>query len=318
MTVVVPARDAAGTLGATLDALGAQTAGPDVVVVDDGSSDGTAALAEAHPAVTRVVRLGGAGPGAARNAGAAAAAQDAEVLAFTDADCVPVPGWVAAGVRALEAGADLVQGRVDPDPAAPRSPFERTLSVTGAWGLFEAANLFVRRTAFRGFPEGVAAPGERFLGGRAPAKHLGEDVLFGWAAVRAGARVAFAPDALVHHAVFERSAAAYVAERRRLRHFPALVREAPELRRTFLRSGVFLTAGSAAFDGALAGALAAAARRSPLPLVLAAPYAVRVRRSARHWPSHPAWRLAAVQVTADAVGFAALLRGSLAARAPVL
>jgi hypothetical protein len=45
---------------------------------------------------------------------------------------------------------------------------------------------------------------------------------------------------------------------------------------------------------------------------------VRVRRFTRHWPSHPAWRLAAVQVTADAVGLAALLRGSLAARAPVL
>ncbi len=309
VAVIVPARDAAATLAATLDALAAQTVPAEVVVVDNGSQDATAALAQAHPAVDRVVqRARGAGPGAARNDGAAATR--AEVLAFTDSDCVPVPGWLAAGLDAL-GGADLVQGRVDPDPAGDRHPFEHTVSVSGAYGLFETANLFVRRAWFErlgGFGPGIPAPGRPFA----------EDVFFGWEARRAGARTAFSDAALVHHAVLQRPASAFVDERRRLRHFPPLVREVPELRTTFLRRGLFLTEQTLAFDGALAGLVAAALARRALPLAAALPYALRVRRITRHWPQHPAGWLAAVTVAADAVGAASLAAGSLRARRAVL
>src|SRR5204863_903204 len=107
VSVIVPARDAAATLGRALAALGAQEGAPDfeVIVVDDGSRDGTAQLAERAGA--RTVRAAGDGPARARNAGAAAAS--GAVLAFTDADCYPTPGWLAAALRALD-GADLVQG----------------------------------------------------------------------------------------------------------------------------------------------------------------------------------------------------------------
>src|SRR4051794_20264371 len=101
VAVIVPARDAAGLLPTALDALAAQTVAAEVIVVDNGSRDGTADVAEAHPVVTRVVRRArGEGPGAARNSGAAAT--DAPLLAFTDADCAPSPGWLAAGLAALE------------------------------------------------------------------------------------------------------------------------------------------------------------------------------------------------------------------------
>ncbi len=307
--VIVPARDAAATLAATLDGLAAQTAPAEIVVVDNGSRDATAALAEAHPAVTRVVRRArGDGPGAARNAGAAATA--AAVLAFTDADCVPTPGWLEAGLRAL-ADADLVQGRVDPDPAGTRHPFEHTVSVPAAYGLFESANLFVRHDWFDrlgGFGAGIDAAG----------RPLAEDVFFGWAARRAGARTAFCAAALVHHGVFGRSAPAFVAERRRLRHVPAIVRANPELRRTFLRRRVFLTRQTAAFDAALAGLLGAALTRRTLPLAGVLPYAVLVRRRVRHWPQYPAAPTAVATVAADAVGAAALAYGSLRERTPVL
>jgi glycosyltransferase involved in cell wall biosynthesis len=299
VSVVIPARDAASTIGDTLAALAEQQA-DEVIVVDDGSRDATAALAEASPVVTHVIRGTGEGPGAARNAGAAAAT--GEALAFLDADCVPQPGWLREGLRALEE-ADLVQGRTTPPPDVPRGPFDRTLWVVAPWGLFETANLFVRRELF-----------ER-LGGFEPwlsparSKELAEDVWFGWRAVRAGARTGFCDAALVHHAVLPRGPRDYVAERLRLRYFPAMAKRIPELRETFFWQRLFLTPRSAAFDLALAGAVLAAATRRPWPLALALPYARIARRRPRAWP---------VDVAADAVGLASLLAGSARARSLVL
>jgi GT2 family glycosyltransferase len=93
--VIIPARNAEAVLGDCLDALSAGCGDGQrghVIVVDDGSRDGTAALAKAHGA--RVLRLPGRGPAAARNAGAAAAETD--VIVFLDADCVPEPDCIAA------------------------------------------------------------------------------------------------------------------------------------------------------------------------------------------------------------------------------
>jgi glycosyltransferase involved in cell wall biosynthesis len=301
VSVIVPARDAAGTLGATLAGLAAQSRSPDeVIVVDDGSADATVAIAEASPVVTNLVRGSSAGPGAARNAGVAVATGDA--IAFLDADCVPQPGWLAAGLGALQ-GADLVQGRTTPAPGAPLGPFDRTLWVTAAWGLFETANMFVTSALFDS------------LGGFEPwlsparSKELAEDVWFGWRAVRSGARTAFCDEALVHHAVFERGPRDYVAERLRLRYFPAMAARIPELRTAFFHRRVFLTPRSAAFDAALAGVVLTALSRKPWPLALALPYARIARRRPRAWP---------VDLVADAVGLAALAAGSVRARSVVL
>ena len=94
-SVVVPAYNAAGTLPLCLAALADQdspSSAYEVIVVDDGSTDETAAIARA--AGVRVIGQPRAGPAAARNRGAAAAA--GELLLFTDADCAPVRGWLAA------------------------------------------------------------------------------------------------------------------------------------------------------------------------------------------------------------------------------
>lgn len=101
VSVVIPAYNAADTLGGTLAALGRQTlpAGTfEILVVDDGSTDATAAVAAGFPA--KLLRQRNQGPAVARNAGAAAAR--GEILVFTDADCEPAPEFLAELLKAFD------------------------------------------------------------------------------------------------------------------------------------------------------------------------------------------------------------------------
>jgi GT2 family glycosyltransferase len=110
VTVVVPARDAEASIVGLLDALAQQTLGPAaVVVVDDASTDRTGELAAAHPLRPSVLRGPGRGSYAARNVGLTAV--ETEVVAFTDADCLPQPGWLAVAAAEVEPGV-LVAGVV--------------------------------------------------------------------------------------------------------------------------------------------------------------------------------------------------------------
>ena len=279
------------------------------MVVDDASRDATAKRARAAPVVDRVLTGRGDGPAAARNLGAAAAG--APALAFLDADCVPARGWLAAGLRAL-ADADLVQGAVRPPDGVAPGPFDRTLWVDAERGLYETANLLVTGAAF----ERVGGL-ESWLRPRRGIE-LGEDILFGWRVRRSGGRTAFCPDALVHHAVLPRGPGAYVAERARLRHFPAIAARVPELRETFFHRRAFLSRRTAAFDLALAGAAVAAARRRPAALAAAVPYARQLVAHAERAGPGRAPAVAAVDLAADLVAAAALAAGSVAARSPLL
>ncbi len=310
IAVVVPAHDAADTIGATLAALADQDLDRpfELIVVDDRSADETAAIAERHGA--RVVEMAEqGGPGAARNAGVAATG--AALVAFTDADCEPSPAWLREGIAALEAGADLVTGPIE--PVRQPGPFDRTLHVRGPSVLFESANVFVRRTMF-----------DRLGGFHRPARldlpveagHFGEDVVFGWRAIRAGARIEFARGALVRHAVFPRDARAYIAERSRLRLFPMLLGEVPELRDS-RPLGLFLSPRTARFDLALAGVLIALGRRRPVWLLATVPYLRRDLHRRQPWRRSVA-RVNAANVAGDLVGLIALVRGSIAHRRPLL
>ena len=303
-SVIIPARNAQATLGRTLACLAGQQTEVsfETIVVDDGSQDATAAVAEAAPGRVRVLRQRAEGPAAARNLGVAESGGSA--LAFCDADCYPAADWLEAGVRALESY-DLVQGRVVPEPGVPIGPYDRSLWIESEVGLWETANLFVSRAFFDragGFEDWL-----RPVAGKA----MAEDVWFGWRVSRLGLHAAFAEDALVHHAVFRRSAAEYVGERRRLRHFPEMARKMPELRSRLFFARIFLSRRSAAADAAALGTIAAAALGSPWPLLAATPYARMVGRGRGR-------REAAAEVLADLVGMGALARGSAEARRPLL
>jgi glycosyltransferase involved in cell wall biosynthesis len=314
VTVIVPAHNAATLLPRLFAALDRTTyAGRwETVVVDDASTDATADLAEEWGAC--VVRLESrSGPAASRNAGLAAAR--APLIAFTDADCEPCPEWLSALTGALS-DADIALGPIRPVPGVPRGPFDRTLSTGRDSPLFETANLAVRREVAErvgGFEPFAPVAGVRTgLRPTVDEGHFGEDAVFGWRARRAGARTVYVEDALVHHAVFPRRASGYVAERWRLRFFPALVREVPELRsRLTLR--YFLTENTALFDLAVLGVAASLASRRRAPLLLALPYLKRRLTWRGGWRREVAERNAAL-VAGDAVGLAGLVRGSIAAR----
>jgi glycosyltransferase involved in cell wall biosynthesis len=106
VSVVIPVKDDAVLLRRCLDALAHQTVAPlEVVVVDNGSTDESAAVAAAHGA--RVVTEPTPGIPAAASAGYDAAR--GEVIARCDADSLPPPDWVHRLLRGLGEG-DAVTG----------------------------------------------------------------------------------------------------------------------------------------------------------------------------------------------------------------
>lgn len=236
-SVIIPVKDRRSLLIETLSALDAQTIEDfEVVVVDDGSTDGSGAAAGQRPVRGRPVRVleaGGRGAVAARRMGVAAAV--GQVLAFTDSDCVPSPGWLELSLAAIDAGADIVNGRTI--PARPVMPLERSMG-SGTEGLYPTCNILYRREAFDragGFDEGV----ERRWGFRPDRRSkgdgFGEDTLLAWRVIRSGGAVRYVPEAVVEHAVFTPDLVDVLSRTARVAAFPAMVRDVPELRQTLLR-----------------------------------------------------------------------------------
>jgi glycosyltransferase involved in cell wall biosynthesis len=106
VSVVIPAHNAEATLPATLQSVLAQTSLPgEIVVVDDGSTDDTAATATRFGPLVRVVTQVNAGVGAARNAGVTAARL--ALIAFVDSDDLWHPDKLRAQITALNRAPDV-------------------------------------------------------------------------------------------------------------------------------------------------------------------------------------------------------------------
>jgi cellulose synthase/poly-beta-1,6-N-acetylglucosamine synthase-like glycosyltransferase len=99
ISIIIPAYNAAKTLPACLAALQLQTQPPDeIIVVDDGSQDQTTRVAREYGA--NLFEQSHQGPAAARNLGINQSRGD--IVLFTDADCEPVPTWVAEMMRPFD------------------------------------------------------------------------------------------------------------------------------------------------------------------------------------------------------------------------
>ncbi|GAA1269326.1 hypothetical protein GCM10009665_67320 [Kitasatospora nipponensis] len=115
VSVVIAAYQAERTLGAALaSALGQVPRPAEVIVVDDGSRDGTSAVARSYPGV-RVIEQPNQGPSAARNTGIREATQP--WVAFLDADDVWLAGKLARQRSAQARHPDAVLLAGDREPA---------------------------------------------------------------------------------------------------------------------------------------------------------------------------------------------------------
>lgn len=320
VAVVVSTVDRAGLLPGLLAALERQDAPVpfEVVVVDDGSADGTwpvlSDLAARTPLALTALRLAGnRGAGAGRNRGVAAAR--AALVAFTDDDCLPEPGWLGALVAAA-APTDVVavQGRTEPEDAPPPGPWARSLWVPAPTPWLETCNVAYRRSAFDAV--GGFAEGDPLFSRSGRGRGFGEDTDLGHRVLAAGGRRVFAPDAVVRHRWRPGSYASHVRERLLLRHFPELVRRVPEVDAQRVL-GIFLSRRTALVDLAVTSVLAAAALRRPALLAGVVPWLRDSLAPARARRGPLALRLAQAAL-ADVVGLAALAEGSVRERNLVL
>jgi|GEM_PF-873580 len=119
VSVVVPTYNRRRSAHETVECLLRQTLRPhEVVVVDDGSTDGTAdGLRQTFGDAVRVLSRKNGGPASARNSGIRAT--EADFIAFTDSDCLPAETWLAELLKGFDsprvAGVGGVVRRADAD-----------------------------------------------------------------------------------------------------------------------------------------------------------------------------------------------------------
>lgn len=198
VAVIIPAfRDWDG-VARCLEALAKQTYPRDLITTvvvnnDPGDAPPAGVLERVHQACARIIDQPRPGSYAARNAGIAAT--HSEIIAFTDADCLPEPTWVENAILAITRGVDRVAG--DVRVVAPHDPI-------GHAALHEIASAFdQRRYVRRGFGATANLVVQRDVFDRVgpfdPRLRSGGDIEWNQRAGRAGFTLAYVEDVRVRH-----------------------------------------------------------------------------------------------------------------------
>lgn len=296
VSLVATVKDAAPHVGEFLASVAAQTRPPDeVVIVDGGSTDGTAEALRAAPGIT-LIEEPGAGIARGRNLAVRAASHD--VIAVSDADCVLAEDWLERLLEPMEQGADVSMGVY--------VPLARTFFEVCAAAISIREPQDVREDTFMPSARSVAFRRPAFdrAGGYPEWMELGEDMYLNHRWRELGVRMDLARDAVVYRrprpdlAAYWRQFAGYaehdaIGGMHRARHA--------------LRFAVY------------GGLVLAAATRRPgsmrLAAIAGAAYAARpVRRAWRLLPAGPGRLAAAAAVPAlmavtDLAKMAGYLRG---------
>jgi MoaA/NifB/PqqE/SkfB family radical SAM enzyme/glycosyltransferase involved in cell wall biosynthesis len=202
ISVIIPSYNRKDKLKACLDSLSAQAypAGSfEVIVIDDGSTDGTREMLEALTRANAGVRFAAQqhkGPAAARNLGARLARSG--VIGFTDDDCIVDRAWISKMVEAhrQDPRCAAVGGSTEVDPGNMQAQVSQFLSdgaiqtrINGSVEtiFFPTCNVSIKKEFFgKGFNEHFPLP-------------AGEDLDFFWTLFKAGGAFAYRKDIKVFH-----------------------------------------------------------------------------------------------------------------------
>ena len=214
-SVIIATYQRPDLIGDCLDALGRQRLPPlEVIVVDQSPDSRTRDVVQGRPAGSPPVTYlhsDRVGLSLARNIGVRASRSS--LVAFTDDDALPEPGWLealAVAFASTSPRAGLVGGRILPLWEKPRprwypASFEYLLPVFDPDG------------GLAPFPKGFLPPGvnlaadrdaidriggfDEEIGQRSGWRATGDDSLFAWRAIEAGIPIYYQPEAVVRHRV---------------------------------------------------------------------------------------------------------------------
>ncbi len=207
LSVIVPSYNRREEIAELLASLEAQDLAKDrfeVVVVDDGSTDGTAEmLAELQKKTDlslSVLHQDHRGPGAARNAGMEKASGD--LFVFIDSDCLAPPQWLSTIKHAFDQDPELAafggrdDARLDFPPLLLAINYSMTsfLTTGGMRGRKKRLAKFYPRS----FNMGLTRNLYRQIGGFSSLRH-GQDIEFSNRILKSGAKTAYLHDAAVYH-----------------------------------------------------------------------------------------------------------------------
>lgn len=202
VSIVIAARNAAETLPQCLASIRALDYPlVETILVDDGSTDETRAMASA--AGVRVLDAAGRGPSIARNYGVLESTH--EIVAFTDADCVVPPHWLTSLVQGLRTSAAAGVG----GPQRNVFPVRRSAEARDLDAFFSLASVVAEYTRADDTARDVDHNAScnvayirhafREVGGFADGLWPGEDVDLDYRLRQLGYRCHYVPDAFVEH-----------------------------------------------------------------------------------------------------------------------